>query len=112
MNKLIEDVIEWGRERGLHETNDLMPQLTKLTEELGEVAAGVARNDHNRIIDGIGDMLVVMVNLGEVFNKRFPGQFDEGQSFLEGCLGEAWAEIAARTGRTVNGVFVKDEEPE
>ena len=117
MNDLIEKVLTWGQERGLHDTTDLRGQLTKLTEELGEVAAGVARKDPTRIIDGVGDMLVVLINFGAVFDKwmehegwrRVPGTRSE--RFLEFCLDHAWYEIASRTGQTVDGIFVKDSPP-
>jgi NTP pyrophosphatase (non-canonical NTP hydrolase) len=113
MQELVKDFVEWGRERGLHGTTDLKPQLTKLIEELGEIAAGVARDDPERILDGAGDFLVVLVQFGEVFRSKYLGIVDlkEGE-FLERCMEIAWAEIAKRTGRTVDGVFLKDEEPE
>lgn len=110
MESLIEDVLHWGYHRGLHDTNDLMAQMTKLSEELGEVAAGVARDDPERIMDAIGDMLVVMINMGEVFDNRYPGKRQCSKYFIEDCLQAAWLQIRLRTGKTVNGVFIKSGE--
>jgi len=108
MNTLIKNVLGWGHERGLHDTTDLKPQLVKLTEELGEIAAGVARDDADRIMDGVGDLLVVLINFGAVYDKRY-GPYDPQTYFVESGLRTAWHQIAARTGKTVNGIFVKDE---
>ena len=109
MDRLILNVLKWGHDRGLHDTIDMQGQLVKLTEELGEVARGVAKDKSNLIVDGIGDMLVVMINLGAVWHQRFG--LGTAEDFLEDCLAEAWNQIAARTGKTVNGIFVKDEPP-
>lgn len=101
---LTPDIIQWGAERGLHETDDLKPQLTKLIEELGEIAAGVARDDRARIIDGVGDLLVVLINFGAVFAKRFHDNelVDQQwikENFLDLCLHTAWHEIKNRIDR-------------
>jgi len=112
MNTLIQNVLEWGRERGLHDTTDLKPQLVKLMEELGEIAAGVARDDADRIMDGVGDLLVVLINFGAVYYNRsdFPRYWLPTKgSFLECGLSTAWKQISTRTGKTVDGIFVKDE---
>lgn len=108
MQLLIKAVLQWGKVRGLHNTEDLQPQLTKLIEELGEVAAGVARHDEDRILDGVGDLLVVLINFGAVYNNRFVPDHTE-ECFLETALKRAWHEIKDRRGETVDGVFVKEE---
>lgn len=109
IDSLIASVLEWGRQRGLHDTDDLRGQLTKLTEELGEIAAGVARDDDERILDGAGDLLVVLINFGAVWSKLYLTP-DSSHDFLRRSLEHAWRQIAERTGKTVNGVFVKDEQ--
>jgi uncharacterized protein YabN with tetrapyrrole methylase and pyrophosphatase domain len=108
MKSLISQVLDWGAARGLHDTTDLKPQLTKLTEELGEIAAGVARDDRDRIIDGVGDLLVVLINFGAVFNNHWPHSETSRVFFMEDCLKRAYDIIEHRTGKTVDGVFVKD----
>jgi len=113
LTQLIQAVVEWGHERGLHEGTDLQPQFVKLTEELGELAAGVARKDEARIIDAVGDMLVVLINFGAVFANHV---YEEGNdrddlklNFLLYCLGVAWEQIKHRHGRTEDGVFIKED---
>lgn len=113
MREEIQNVLNWGKARGLHVEN-LQPQLVKLTEELGEVAAGVARQDMSRVVDGVGDLLVVLINFGACFAKiNSPvDQIEQerlAQNFLDMCLATAWHEIANRKGRTENGVFIKEE---
>lgn len=107
LNDLIPLIIEWGAERGLHETTDLKPQLVKLTEELGEIAAGVARDNKGQIEDGVGDLLVVLLQFGVVCCSRWVIGCSS-ETFLEDCLNSAWIEIHSRTGKTKDGVFVRD----
>lgn len=104
---LINNILDWGQKRGLHETQDLKPQLTKLIEELGEIAAGVARHDDERIVDGVGDLLVVLIQFGAVHRKQWG---TDPADYLEDCLNHAWAQIKDRAGKTKNGVFIKMEE--
>jgi NTP pyrophosphatase (non-canonical NTP hydrolase) len=112
MNDLIQKVLAWGAARGLHDTDDLRGQMTKLTEELGEIAAGVARDDRPRIMDGIGDLLVVLINFGAVYDKSLGTPIESSKFFLEDCLKGAWDQIENRKGKTVNGIFVKNESNE
>lgn len=110
---LIFSILDWGYARGLHDTKDLKPQMTKLTEELGEIAAGVARDDHAQIIDGVGDLLVVLINFGAVFAHASEPTDTEDRNrlennFLETCLSHAWEQIKDRQGHTRDGVFIKD----
>ena len=108
LNEMIRAALSWGEIRGLHMTMDLRPQLVKLTEELGEIAAGVARNDHERILDGVGDLLAVLIQFGAVHSKSVGAIAPE--TYLEECLGFALQEILHRKGQTRDGVFVRDEE--
>ena len=114
MNQLIELVLDWGQTRGLHDS-DLRPQFIKLTEELGELAAGIARNNDEQILDAVGDFLVVLINFGACFAEHLYPDSEEDrlrlrQYFLTMCLNQAWKEIRDRKGHTKDGVFVKEEE--
>ena len=106
---LINKVYIWGRDKGLHQP-DLRPQFIKLTEELGELAAAIARDDRSAVVDAVGDMLVVMIQLGGSVAEAWADDDDHnrlGQHFLEACLHQAWLEIRDRKGETVNGTFIK-----
>lgn len=114
MSNLVEKVLGWGTARGLHDTTDLRPQLIKLTEELGEIAAGVARHDPDRVLDGVGDLLVVLINFGAVYSRYVhiqdvTAQLELERDFLMVALATAWREIRDREGVSRDGVFIKNE---
>lgn len=98
MNELIAQVQTWSIEKGLHEA-DSSKQFLKCTEELGEVAAALARNDKEALKDGIGDEIVTLIILAQQNGLE-----------IEDCLQTAYQEISGRKGRMVNGVFVKDSD--
>ena len=95
---LFELIREWANERDLIKKGDSKTQLIKLYEETGELSQSLLKNDKNGIIDAIGDSVVVLTNLAEL----------NGVS-IETCIQSAYDEISSRTGRMVNGTFVKDE---
>lgn len=115
LTSLIPLVQEWGAEKGLHanakSSADLQPQLTKLLEEMGEIAAGVARGNHEQIVDSVGDLLVVLIQFGAIHDKLLglDRATTTTESYFEMCLNVAWIEISARKGKTVGGVFIKEE---
>ena len=92
-------VLHWAEERNLIAGSTPQAQMLKLTEELGELAGGIAKNKRGVIQDSIGDVLVVLSILAE----------QEGMS-LQSCMLRAWGDIKDRKGRMVNGVFVKQED--
>lgn len=98
MNDLIEKVQRWSTDRNLNNA-DSSKQLNKLMEELGELSAGYNKKDADKIIDSMGDMTVVMIILCQQLNLDF-----------ESCLQSAYDTIANRKGKTVDGVFIKDDD--
>ena len=89
---------EWADERGLYDKGDPKTQYIKLMEEAGEVGRAILKEDTDEIIDGIGDMVVVLTNLAELHGIA-----------IEECIQEAYDVISKRTGKMVNGTFVKDK---
>ena len=89
---------DWAATRGLYNKGNSHTQYVKLQEEAGELAKALLKNDKPEIIDAIGDMVVVLTNLAHL----------EGTE-IEDCIDSAYVEIAARTGKMINGTFVKDE---
>ena len=89
---------EWADERGLYEKGDPKTQYIKLMEETGEIGRAILKEDHDEIIDGIGDAVVVLTNLAELVGVP-----------IEECIQEAYNVIAKRKGKMINGTFVKDE---
>ena len=89
---------DWANERGLYDKGDPKTQYIKLMEETGEIGRAILKNDTDEIIDGIGDAVVVLTNLAELVGVP-----------IEECIQEAYDVISKRTGKMVNGTFVKDQ---
>ncbi|MDT2168000.1 MazG-like family protein [Enterococcus faecalis] len=96
MNELVKLVEEWVKEKHLDKAEP-EKQMLKVVEEVGEVAAALARNNKNDLRDGIGDVVVTLVILAMQNNMD-----------LYECLNQAYSEIKNRQGEMVNGVFVKE----
>jgi len=75
-----------------------MTQYVKLQEEAGELAKALLKDDQPEVIDAIGDMVVVLTNLAHQRGVH-----------IETCIAEAYEVISKRTGKMINGTFVKDE---
>ena len=89
---------DWASTRGLYKDGNTFTQYVKLQEEAGELAKALLKNDHDEINDAIGDMVVVLTNLAHLHGTE-----------IEICIDEAYKVIANRTGKIINGTFVKDE---
>ena len=87
----------WANQRGIYEHGDTKTQALKLMEEAGEICRAVLKEDHDEVVDGIGDCVVVLTNLAEL----------QGVS-IEKCINVAYNTISQRSGKMVNGTFVKD----
>jgi len=96
-DELFDCIRKWANERGLYDKGDPKTQYIKLMEETGEIGRAILKNDTEQIIDGIGDAVVVLTNLAELCGVP-----------IEECIQEAYNVISKRTGKMVNGTFVKD----
>lgn len=97
MKKTIDKVVEWADNKGLIKKENSLAQMAKVTEEVGEVASALLKKDEAKLIDGIGDVMVTLIILAK----------QNGLS-IETCLDVAWIEIKNRTGKTIDGTFIKD----
>ena len=88
----------WAKTRGLFDEGYTKTQYIKLQEEAGELAKALLKHDELEVIDAIGDMVVVLTNLAHI----------QGVS-IERCIACAYDVINKRTGKMINGTFVKDE---
>ena len=89
---------DWAGERGLYTKGDKKTQFCKLMEEAGELGRAVLKDDQPEFVDAIGDMVVVLTNMAHL-----------GGTTIEECIDAAYKVISKRTGRMINGTFVKDE---
>jgi len=95
--KMFDDIRDWAKTRGLYDKGNSHTQYVKLQEEAGELAKALLDNDGIEILDAIGDIVVVLTNLAHL----------EGFT-IEQCIESAYDEISDRTGKMINGTFVKD----
>ena len=89
----------WAHDRGLYDKGNTMTQYVKLQEEAGELAKALLKDDQAEVIDAIGDMVVVLTNLAH-----------QRGVYIETCIQSAYEVINKRTGKMINGTFVKDED--
>lgn len=92
-----EKIIDWSIDRNLH-NQDPVKQIAKFLEEGGELASALVKNKPNLVKDSIGDIYVVLVVLCTQLNID-----------INECIELAYNEIKDRTGKIVDGVYVKDE---
>ena len=112
-------VIKWGVEKGIFDASTPLRQLDKTQEELDETKdaleklnnldyqlslmedMGVPKETEEEALaevkDGIGDMLVTIILLAEMVEMN-----------TVDCLNAAYDVIKKRTGKMVDGQFVKD----
>jgi NTP pyrophosphatase (non-canonical NTP hydrolase) len=92
-----QNIRNWAEERGLYKKGDVKTQYLKLMEEAGELGRAILKDDKAEFVDAIGDMVVVLTNLAHL-----------GGTSIEECVDSAYNVISKRTGKMVNGTFVKD----
>lgn len=95
--ELHEAIIQWAENRNMISPKNTSRQYMKVSEELGEIAEGINKNNREQVEDSLGDILVTLIILAQDLN------FD-----LLDCLNSAYNVIKDRTGKTINGVFVKE----
>ena len=95
---IFDSIRNWAEVRGIYENGDARTQYIKLQEEAGELAKAMLKDDQAEFVDAIGDMVVVLTNLAEQRNVK-----------IETCIASAYNQISDRTGKMINGTFVKDE---
>lgn len=99
MNNLIKQVEQWSIDKGLDKGNSFT-QYAKSSEEMGEVAAALCRNDVDELKDGIRDVVVTLIILAQQNNMT-----------LYEWLEQAYGEIKNRTGvMSKDGSFIKSED--
>lgn len=96
---LIDSIFEWGQDRNITAGGGATArsQSIKLLEEVAEITEGIDLNDREKIVDGIGDSLVVLIQVARL----------AGVSFDE-ALKKSWKDIKDRKGEMKCGVFVKE----
>lgn len=98
-NELELNILRWSEDRGIIQNSDAKTQLLKAFEEMGELASGVNKKDMALIKDGVGDVVVCLINVCAILDIS-----------ITECLQLAYDEIKDRKGYlTKDGVFIKDQ---
>jgi len=91
-------VIRWAEARRIIPNSTPTAQLLKAFSEMGELADATAKNDRAGIVDGVGDVMVCLINYCALQDID-----------LVKCLEAAYEEIKDRKGTMMpSGVFVKE----
>lgn len=110
MNELIKKVEDWGEEKGIVDPSNADKQFMKFMEEVFEFKTMFDIEEINYGGDGhyilfdntkmeFGDVLVTLVILAKQLGLDW-----------EECLSMAYEKIKDRKGKTIDGVFVKEED--
>ena len=92
------EVIRWSEARGIIANSDSKTQLLKAFSEMGELADAINKRDIEGIKDGLGDVLVCLINVATIEDLD-----------LTRCLNHAYNEIKDRKGYlNKEGVFIKE----
>lgn len=92
------NVIRWSEARGIIPNSTSLAQYKKAQEEMHELQTAIVDRDRAGIIDGLGDVLVCLINVAALEDLD-----------LTKCLESAYNEIKDRKGyMNKEGIFVKD----
>ena len=91
-------IIQWAEARRIIPNSSPEPQLLKAMSELGELADATIKRDPEGIVDGVGDVMVCLINYCALQDIN-----------LVSCMKMAYQEIKDRKGLLLpNGVFVME----
>lgn len=88
----------WAEEKEIFDKATPMAQALKTLEETTELCTAINKNDRPEIIDAMGDIMVTLIIQAHMQDIS-----------LEQCLESAYNVISKRTGKMIDGQFVKDE---
>jgi NTP pyrophosphatase (non-canonical NTP hydrolase) len=97
MKKLIKQVEEWAEAKGILAHATTLRQAEKTLEETNELICAILNEDKAEIKDAIGDIIVTIIIQAKM----------QGLT-IEECLQSAYDVISKRTGKMMNGQFIKD----
>lgn len=98
LNTLEGLVEDWAKQRGILDAATPGKQLEKTLEEVVELVEAIALNDLDEAKDAIGDVTVTLIIIAKLYGWN-----------LTECLNAAYDVISKRTGKIVDGIFVRDD---
>ena len=96
--EIVKNVIAWGKEKGILDHSSSLDQFEKTMEEVLELHSALILRDEHETIDAIGDIQVTLILQCALLGIDF-----------DQTLKTAYDVISKRTGKMVNGKFVKDK---
>lgn len=90
-------ILKWAENRNLLNPENAKTQFIKLSEEVGELANAIIKEDKTNQKDAIGDIYVVLT----ILSNQLGFDIDE-------CVESAYNEIKDRKGKLINGSFIKE----
>lgn len=99
LNKLFDDIEDWGEEKGIIGNATPESQFLKTVEEVGELAEALSKKKRPDMADAYADIVITVIM----------GASCAGLDIRE-CLQDAYEIVSKRTGKMENGVFKKDGE--
>lgn len=110
MTELENAIHQWGYDKGILKVENLnnygdylhmrLKQAEKTKEELRELFDAIEANNEAEVMDAVGDIFVTLVMQVGLWNNI---------DSVEECAQSAYEIISKRTGKMVNGQFVKDQ---
>lgn len=92
------DIIRWSEARKIIPNSTPTAQLLKAFSEMGELADATAKQNRDEVVDGVGDVMVCLVNYCALQDID-----------LVDCMYVAYDQIKHRKGVMLpSGVFLKD----
>ena len=101
-----EPIRDWAHDKKIIKEGNVFRQYTKFQEEGGELAKALIKEDKLEAIDAIGDICVTLVSLAE----QLAILHNDPTICIESCINSAYNVIKNRTGKCINGDFIKDAE--
>ena len=89
---------EWAKNKGIMSKGTPTAQALKTLEECNELIDAIDKEDLYETSDAIGDILITLIIQAEM----------QGLNVID-CLQSAYDIVNKRTGKMVQGMFVKDK---
>ena len=90
-------IVQWGEEKGILPDPDPVAQYEKTVEEVEELKDAIIFSNKEEVKDAIGDIFVTLVMQSRAWKLS-----------MSDCVNQAYNQIKNRTGKMINGQFVKE----
>lgn len=91
-------IIQWADNKGILNNSTPLAQFGKTDEEVTELYEALMADNKVEVKDAIGDIIVTLIIQAKM----------QGLTINE-CVQHAYKIISKRTGKMIDGVFVKDD---